>query len=36
MAPASLAVDYIIVIAFQNIYAGIFKTLTFFSLYILL
>lgn len=28
MSPASLAADNIIVIAFQNIQAGIFKTLT--------
>lgn len=36
MAPASLAADYIIIIAFRNIHADFFKTLTFFSLYILL
>lgn len=36
MAPASLAADYIIIIAFQNIHADFLKTLIFFSLYILL
>lgn len=36
MAPASPAADYIITIAFQNIYAKFFKVLTFFSWYILL
>lgn len=36
MAPGSLAADYIIIIAFQNIHADFFKTLTFSSWYILL